>query len=235
MREDGWAPWLPRRAATDLPGLATVIGHRGAAGRAPENTLAGLREGARARRPLGRVRRHAEPGRRAGADPRRDPAAHDRTAAAACRATTAAELRRLDAGAWFAPEFAGERDARRSRRRWPSCSSSGCTPTSRSSPPPGHEVATGEVVGATLQRYWPAAGPAAAAVELRARRRCAAARRVAPGMPRGLLAGRAARRLGGGPAATWAARRCTSDHGRVTPRPCCGRWRPRACRCCSTR
>ena len=43
MREDGWRPWRAG-AASALPGLATVIGHRGAAARAPENTLAGLRK-----------------------------------------------------------------------------------------------------------------------------------------------------------------------------------------------
>ena len=43
MREtEDWRPWAPGRAVR-TPGLAQVIGHRGAAARAPENTLAGLR------------------------------------------------------------------------------------------------------------------------------------------------------------------------------------------------
>ena len=42
MGQDGWQAWR-RGDRSSLPGLQPVIGHRGAAARAPENTLAGLR------------------------------------------------------------------------------------------------------------------------------------------------------------------------------------------------
>ena len=212
MREDGWAPWLPGRS-TDLPGLTTVIGHRGAAGRAPENTLAALRVAHR----LGArwvefdvmlsrdgvpVLIHDETLQRT-TDGRGRVARH-----------TAAELRLLDAGARFAPEFAGE--------RIPTLAEAvavllelGLHANVEIKPANGHEVATGKAVGDALLRCWPDAGPRVLLSSFE-RESLAAARCVAPGLPRGLLAGAvpgdwasALRDLG-----------CTTlhlDHGRVTP------------------
>ena len=166
MREDGWGPWSPGRTA-ELPGLATVIGHRGAAARAPENTLAGLRKahelGARwvefdvmLSRDGVPVLIHDETLRRT-TDGRGRVARH-----------TAAELGLLDAGAWFAPEFAGE--------RIPTLAEAvavllelGLNANVEIKPASGHEVATGEAVADALQRLWPEHGPQPAAVELRAR------------------------------------------------------------------
>ena len=85
-----------------------VCAHRGASGLAPENTLAALRLA----RELGVDM--VEIDVQLSAD-RRPVVIHDATlerttdGAGAVAARTLAELRRLDAGAWFAPEFAGER------------------------------------------------------------------------------------------------------------------------------
>jgi glycerophosphoryl diester phosphodiesterase len=85
-----------------------VIGHRGASGSAPENTLAAFRlaveQGARFIETDLRLSRDA-----------RLVAIHDATldrttsGRGRVRDFTLAELRQLDAGAWFAPEFAGQR------------------------------------------------------------------------------------------------------------------------------
>lgn len=87
--------------------LPRVIGHRGAAARAPENTLAGLRRAAelgvswvefdvRLTGDATLVLMHDD--------------TLDRTTngAGRVRAIDTSALRALDAGAWFAPEFAGE-------------------------------------------------------------------------------------------------------------------------------
>jgi glycerophosphoryl diester phosphodiesterase len=92
-------------ALAPLPG---IIGHRGAAARAPENTLAGLRRASE----LGcrcvefDVRLTAD-----GAPVLCHDATLDRTTSGHGKvsAQTLAAIRRCDAGAWFAPEFAGEK------------------------------------------------------------------------------------------------------------------------------
>ena len=107
MREDGWRPWRAG-VASALPGLATVIGHRGAAARAPENTLAGLRKA----KELGADWVEFDVMLSGDGVP---VLIHDetlqRTTTGRGRVArhTADEIRSLDAGAWFAPEFAGER------------------------------------------------------------------------------------------------------------------------------
>lgn len=88
--------------------LPSVIGHRGAAARAPENTLTGLRRA----RELGcdwvefDVRLTGD-----GALVLCHDARLERTTTGQGRvsAHNLASLRRIDAGSWFAPEFAGER------------------------------------------------------------------------------------------------------------------------------
>lgn len=90
-----------------LPALPRIIGHRGAAARAPENTLAGLRAAAR----IGvqcvefDVRLTADQGLVLFHDD-----TLERTTGARGRVLdrTAAEVTALDAGVWFGPEFAGE-------------------------------------------------------------------------------------------------------------------------------
>ncbi|TMJ57189.1 MAG: glycerophosphodiester phosphodiesterase, partial [Alphaproteobacteria bacterium] len=89
------------------PSLSSVIGHRGAAARAPENTLAGLRRA----RELGcawvefDVRLTGDGALVLCHDGRleRTSTGHGRVSA-----QTLAAIRRCDAGGWFAPEFAGE-------------------------------------------------------------------------------------------------------------------------------
>lgn len=184
MREDGWQPWSPgARGAT--PGLAPIVGHRGAAARAPENTLASLRKahelGARwvefdvmLTKDGAPVLIHDETLERTTSG--RGPVpAHDLAA-----------IRALDAGAWFAPAFAGE--------RVPTLEEAvalllelGLDANVEIKPATGHETATGEVVAEALARLWPADGPRLLLSSF-ARDALAAARRVAPAIPRGLLA-----------------------------------------------
>ena len=97
---------------------------------------------------------------------------------------TAAELRRRDAGAWFAPKFRGE--------RIPTLAEAvallarlGMGANVEIKPCPGREVETGRLVAQQLKRTWPRghgvliSSFSPAALE--------AARAVAPELPRGLL------------------------------------------------
>ena len=107
MGQDGWQAWR-RGGRSSLPGLQPVIGHRGAAARAPENTLAGLRRA----RELGAAWVEFDVMLTADRVP---VLIHDETLERTTTGRgevarhTAAEIRALDAGGWFAPEFAGER------------------------------------------------------------------------------------------------------------------------------
>lgn len=93
--------------STRLAGLPRVIGHRGAAGSAPENTLAGFLRAAR----LGLtwiecdLRLSAD-----GVPVLLHDASLDRTTSGRGQVAerTAGELANLDAGSWFGAEFAGE-------------------------------------------------------------------------------------------------------------------------------
>lgn len=186
MQEPAWQPWRNgQRPAT--PGLARIIGHRGAASRAPENTLAGIRKA------------HALGARWVEFDVMLSGDAvpiliHDERLGRTTNgrgpvaSRTAAEIRALDAGGWFSPEFKGE--------RVPTLDEAvdlllelglGCNAEIK--PAKGHEVATGEVVAETLARRWPEDGPPLLLSSF-ARPALAAARRVAPDLPRGLLAHR---------------------------------------------
>jgi glycerophosphoryl diester phosphodiesterase len=90
------------------PGRPYVVGHRGAMGHAPENTLASFRKGVELGCPMVELDIHLS------ADCRLV-VIHDDTVDRTTDGTgsvgdlTAAEIARLDAGAWFGPEFAGER------------------------------------------------------------------------------------------------------------------------------
>ena len=101
----GRAPLEGRTASLRLP---PVIGHRGAAAHAPENTLAGLR-GAKA---LGcawvefDVRLTGDGALVLCHDPRLD---RTTNGSGLVSAKSLAAIRELDAGTWFAPSFAGER------------------------------------------------------------------------------------------------------------------------------
>ena len=163
--------------------LPPVIGHRGAAASAPENTLAGIRRahalGCRAvefdvklSHDNGLVLMHDD--------------RLDRTTNAVGPAAdrSEAELRGLDAGGWFAPEFRGE--------PVPSFAEAvallealGMGANVEIKPCPGRETETGRRSAEALRRLWPRGAPllvssfSTAALE--------AARAAAPELPRGLL------------------------------------------------
>lgn len=186
MARDGWQPWRPG-ARPDLPGLPRVIGHRGAAARAPENTLAGLRKA----RELGAawvefdvmLSRDGVP-----------VLIHDETLGRTTNGhgrvcdRTAAELAALDAGGWFAPAFAGE--------PLPTLAAAidlllelGLGANVEIKPASGHEAATGAATADLLASCWPPDGPGLLLSSF-ARPALAAAAQAAPAIPRGLLAGR---------------------------------------------
>jgi glycerophosphoryl diester phosphodiesterase len=186
MRENGWQPWWPGNPPA-LPGLAPIIGHRGAAGRAPENTLAGLREA----HALGAlwvefdvmltgdgvpVLIHDETLQRT-TDGRGRVARH-----------TAAEIGALDAGSWFGPRFRGER-VPTFEQALSLVLELGLHANVEVKPATGLAAATGEIVGGILQQVWPASGPRVLVSSFE-REALAAVRRTAPQLPRGLLAGR---------------------------------------------
>lgn len=163
--------------------LPRIIGHRGAAAAAPENTLAGI------------ARAHAFGCRWVELDAKlsfdntlllmhdeRLERTTDGSGQFADR--TAAELQRLDAGSWKGPEFAGERiptlaEAIGLMRRLDMGANIEIKPC------PGREVETGRRVALELRRLWPRglglllSSFSAASLE--------AARAVAPELPRGLL------------------------------------------------
>ena len=186
MREDGWQPWSPGQAIR-LPGLAPVIGHRGAAARAPENTLAGLHRAAA----LGARWVEVDVMLTGDGVP---VLIHDETLQRTTNGRgrvaerTAAEIAALDAGSWFAPAFAGERVPTLDQAVAQLLALGlGCNAEIK--PSAGTAVATGEVVATRLRQLWPADGPPLL-VSSFARDALAAAQRAAPGIPRGLLAGR---------------------------------------------
>jgi glycerophosphoryl diester phosphodiesterase len=168
----------------DLP---PVIGHRGAAAAAPENTPAGMRMAHRlgARWVEFDVRLTADAQCIVLHDDTIDRTSDGRGVAA--RLTLAA-LRRYDAGAWFDKRFAGE--------RIPSfdeiivlLGELGLGANVEIKPAPGQEVETARAIVAVLQRSWPAHLPppllssfSPVALE--------AARDAAPAIARGYLFGR---------------------------------------------
>lgn len=184
MRTNGWRPWR-RGVWSALPGLEPVIGHRGAARRAPENTLAGLRKA------------HALGAKWVEFDvmltsDRVPILIHDETLArttdgrgevAGC---TAAEIARLDAGSWFAPEFAGE-PVPTLEQAMALLLSLGLSANVEIKPAAGHATATGEIVATYLRRRWPEDGPGLLLSSFE-RDALAAAAMTAPEFPRGLLA-----------------------------------------------
>lgn len=134
-----------------------IIGHRGAAGHAPENTLAAFRAAAA----LGV--RWVEFDVRLSRD-RRPVVFHDerleRTTGARGRVADrdAADLVRLDAGVWFAPAFAGE-PIPTLERAVGTLAALGLGANVEIKPDPGCEAETGAVVARWLAAAWPAALP----------------------------------------------------------------------------
>lgn len=169
------------------PRLPPVIGHRGAKGHAPENTIAGLRKahalGARWVEFDVKLTADGEP-----------ILMHDDTlkrttdGRGAVADRTLAEIRALDAGRWFSPAFAGERvPTLDEAMAFLAANAMGANVEIK--PCPGREVETGALVARSLAGRW--AGMALppflssfSAASL------AAARDAAPDIPRGLLAER---------------------------------------------
>lgn len=170
-----------------MPGLAPVIGHRGAAARAPENTLAGLRRA----HELGAAWVEFDVMLSGDGVPI---LIHDETLERTTDGHGAvpdhglAAIRELDAGAWFAPAYAGE--------RVPTLEEAidlllalGLGANVEIKPAEGHAAATGEAVAAGLAARWPVDGPPLLLSSFE-RPALAAALQTAPAIPRGLLAER---------------------------------------------
>ncbi|SNB61198.1 glycerophosphoryl diester phosphodiesterase [Arboricoccus pini] len=156
MAKEGWEAWRPGSRPA-MPGLAKVVGHRGARARAPENTLAGLRKAAE----LGATWVEFDVMLTADGVP---VLMHDDTldrttnGQGSTAAITLAELSKLDAGGYFSAAFANER-----------------VPTFKEAidilidlhlaanveikPVPGHERQTAHAVAQILADSWPAIGP----------------------------------------------------------------------------
>lgn len=184
MREDGWRPWC-QGVPSALPGISSVIGHRGAAARAPENTLAGLRMA----KALGADWVEFDVMLSSDGVPI---LIHDetlqRTTTGRGRVArhTAAEIARLDAGAWFGPAFTGE--------RVPTLTEAvslllelGLNANVEIKPSTGEAESTGEVVAGALRQLWPKDGPRLLLSSFESRS-LQAARRAAEEIPRGYLA-----------------------------------------------
>lgn len=164
--------------------LPPVIGHRGAAASAPENTLAGLRRA----HALGcrwvefDVRLSADERLILLHDSRIDRTTDGRGKAAAL---PFAEIRRHDAGSWFAAAFAGE--------RVPSLEEAvsvlgelGLAANVELKAERGRAERTGALAGALLARSWPSRLPPPL-VSSFLPRALAGVRETAPEIPRGLL------------------------------------------------
>ncbi len=166
------------------PLLPRVIGHRGAAADAPENTLEGLREAAR------QGARAVEFDAKLTADGV-VVLMHDETLERTTEGrgpvaeTTAAEIAQLDAGAWFGPAWAGARvptleAALRLSARL------GLYPNIEIKPCPGREAETARAVVEVVRRVWPRSRPAPLLSSF-ALESLHVARALAPELPRGLL------------------------------------------------
>jgi glycerophosphoryl diester phosphodiesterase len=169
---------------TAAPELPRLIGHRGAAALAPENTLAGFRKAAEA------GVRWVEFDVRLSRDGR-CVLLHDdtleRTTSGKGRADgfSLQELGGFDAGAWFGPAFAGE--------RVPSFEATidllaavGLGANVEVKPGPGAEAATGRAVAEILRASWPKSLPVPLVSSFK-EAALEAVRAAAPELPLGLL------------------------------------------------
>lgn len=167
---------------TDLQG---IIGHRGAAAEAPENTLAAIRQadlsGARWVELDVKLTRDGAP-----------ILFHDdrleRTSdgTGPVRERTLDELRGLDAGGWFDRRFTGE-PIPTLEEALDLCLDLGLGLNLEIKPCPGRERETAEVALATLSRQWPAAAPPPL-ISSFSESSLRVAQHFAPDLPRGFLA-----------------------------------------------
>lgn len=168
--------------ALDLP---MIVGHRGAAASAPENTLAGFRRAAE----IGvswvefDVQLSADGRCIVFHDDRLDRTTDGH---GAVDDTPYDAIRRLDAGAWFAPAFAGQRVSPL-REVLGLLLELGIRPDIEIKPCDGREAETARVALAEATSLWPGNQPPPLITSFH--HQClAVAREVAPGWPRGLLA-----------------------------------------------
>lgn len=136
---------------------APVIGHRGACGHAPENTLASIREAAR----LGA--RWVEFDVKLTADGEAilfhdDTLERTTDGAGPVAAMPLERIRALDAGSWFAGRFRGERVPTLAEAMQV-LAALGLGANVEIKPCPGREIETAEAVARIVAREWPAAVP----------------------------------------------------------------------------
>ena len=161
-----------------------VIGHRGAASRAPENTLAGLRAAAAL------AVRMVEFDAKLSADGV-PVLMHDDTldrttdGVGAVRDMPWSVLSTLDAGRWFGPAFAGE-PVPTLTRALETCLDLGLAVNVEIKPCPGRDADTALAVVETVRRVWPEDRPAPL-ISSFSQAALSVARQAAPWAPRGLL------------------------------------------------
>ncbi len=171
---------------TDRPRdrLPRVIGHRGAAGHAPENTLAGIRKAAE----LGAqwVEFDTMLSRDGHVILFHDDALKRITGARGLTADTdLADLQRLDAGAWFGREFKGE-PIPTLDQALALLAELGLGANVEIKPTPGREAETGRAVAQALAERWPADLPPPLISSFKTEA-LVAAREAATGIERALL------------------------------------------------
>ncbi|MEX2296696.1 MAG: glycerophosphodiester phosphodiesterase [Dongiaceae bacterium] len=165
--------WLPR-----------LIGHRGEAARAPENTLAAIRRAATS------GLRWVEFDAKLSGDGvpllfHDDTIDRTTNGEGPVVATKFAAIRALDAGSWFAPAFAGEKvpSLAEALALLVECDMGANVEIK---PCPGREMETAGVVSAAIEAHWPA-DYGRLLVSSFSRAALTRARDVAPALPRGLL------------------------------------------------
>lgn len=168
----------------NLPPLPAVIGHRGAKGHAPENTVASLRKAAElgARWVEFDVKLTADGEAVLMHDDTVDRTTDGRGPVAGM---TFSDLRALDAGRWFSSDFTGERIPALDEAM-AFLAAHGMGANVEIKPCPGREAETGAVVARILNERW-RAGPVLPLVSSFSVDSLIAAREAAPDIPRGLL------------------------------------------------
>ncbi|NKB59970.1 MAG: glycerophosphodiester phosphodiesterase [Alphaproteobacteria bacterium] len=164
-----------------------VIGHRGAAGHAPENTLESIRTAARLGAPWVEFDVHLS-------SDKIPVLIHDDTldrttdGKGAVDKNSLADLRSLDAGQWFADQFAGE-PIPTLEETLLLLATLGVGANVEIKPTPGREIETGHAVARLLREQWPSVLPPPVLSSFKPES-LAAAREVAPHLPRALLISR---------------------------------------------
>ncbi|WP_244847367.1 glycerophosphodiester phosphodiesterase [Caballeronia sp. SL2Y3] len=161
-----------------------IVAHRGGGKLAPENTLEGIRTGAR----LGL--KMIEFDAKLSADNvvfllHDEDVDRTSNAHGAAKSMPYAQLRALDAGSWFSEEFAGAHMPTLAEVR-ELCASLNLAANVEIKSCPGREVATGELVARETARLWNGAEPAPLLSSF-SFEALEAARDAAPDLPRGML------------------------------------------------